>query len=431
MTQNVNYVFVLLFKKITLLRPALIDIYQDERRFLASLAQRSCEQNKLYEIILPSIKNEIKENSLNVFSMVAYQCLKENRSERPTMTWIIEKLEKALELQVNSKVVGFIRVGTWGRQNGGPQNNWSFELEQGHKLQKIAVDHGDDVIYSLMFTFECGGVFHTSNKAGGWAGGQTVSQVMFDSDEEIVGIKGSIGTRGSYTIISSLSFETNKRTHGPFGGTSNSVFSIPWDKGSLVGLYGFADYYIDGIGVYLKAHEEIMRIGTWGKTLPGGPQNKWSFQLEINHHLKKITIDHGDLIYSLMFTTQYRGVTYDSKKVGGWNGGDKISEVTFDWNEEINAISGTVASSRGADAGCIVISSISLMTNKKTHGPSGNVRGKPFTVAWDDGSFTGFYGLCGYYLDSIGVYLKARSRVFQLTTAPTEHIRYWDLILQK
>ncbi|KAI3797967.1 hypothetical protein L1987_33232 [Smallanthus sonchifolius] len=232
--------------------------------------------------------------------------------------------------------------------------------------------------------------------------------VTFDFDEEIVGIRGSIDTRDGRKIISSLYFETNKNIHGPFGKTSSSVFSLPLEKGSLVGFYGFASYYIDGIGVYVKAHhQEIIRVGTWGRTDQGGPQNIWSFQLESNHHLKKITIDHGDLIYSLIFTTQYRWLTNSSKKIGGWNGGDKVSEVTFDMDEEISAISGTVALSRGAYAGYTIISSISFVTNKKTHGPFGDVRGTPFILPWDDGSFAGFYGLCGYYIDSIGVYLKA------------------------
>ncbi|KAL8246256.1 hypothetical protein R6Q59_007472 [Mikania micrantha] len=329
-------------------RPAIINTHQDDSRFLASLAQRSLEQNILDEIIFPGIKNEMKAESLKVFTMVAYQCLKEKRTERPTMTWIVERLEKALELQ-------------------------------------------------------------TSNKVGGWAGGQTVSEVTFEIDEEIIGIKGRVGTRGGYAIISSLSFETNKRTHGPFGGTSNShEFSIPWDNsGSLVGFYGIAGYYIDEIGVYVKAREEIMRIGTWGSSNPDGEYAFWSFKLESNHHLKMITVDHGDLIYSLMFTTQYRGLTHNYKTVGGWNGGDKVSEVTFDWNEEIIAISGTVALSRGPNAGYTIISSLSFLTNIKTHGPFGSVRGTPFMVTWDDGSFEGFYGTCGYFLDSIGVLLKA------------------------
>lgn len=106
------------------------------------------------------------------------------------------------------------------------------------------------------------------------------------------------------------------------------MFSVPWDNGSLVGFYGLADNYIEAIGVYLKAHEEMIRVGPWGSQI-AGPQNIWSFQLERNHNLKKITIDHGDFIYSLIFTTEYRGLEHDSKKAGGQNGsGDKVSVVS-------------------------------------------------------------------------------------------------------
>ncbi|KAF5757139.1 putative protein kinase RLK-Pelle-CrRLK1L-1 family [Helianthus annuus] len=391
-------------------RLALVNKYQDERRFLDSLAPRACEQHSLDEITLPSIRHDMKESSFNIYSMVAYQCLKENRVERPTMAWIVEKLEEALKLQVDSKVAGFIRVGPWGKQSGDPMNSWSFELGPGLRMQKIVIDYGNDVIHSLMFIAECQGVLHTSKKLGGLAGGQTVSEVKFDFDEEIIGMNGSIGAQDSDTIISSLSFITNKRTHGPFGRPSNSVFSIPLEKGSLVGFYGFAGNYIDGIGVYVKAYDEITRVGTWGgRYVEPRPPNTWHFQLQRNHHLKNITIEHGDLIYSLMFTTQYRGLTHTSAKAGGWNGGEKLSKVTLDWNEEIIAISGTVAKSRGKYAGYTIISSISFVTIKETYGPFGTIRGTPFTVPWEVGSFAGFYGLCGYYIDGIGVYLKPKN----------------------
>ncbi|KAL4573073.1 hypothetical protein LXL04_019866 [Taraxacum kok-saghyz] len=306
----------------------------------------------------------------------------------------------------SSNAAKFIRVGTWGKQGeASPQNHWSFELEKNHKLVKITIDHGD-LIYSLMFTTKCGGVFHTSNKIGGWNGGDTVTEVNFVNDEEIICIDGTVGNRDGNVVISSLSFKTDLGIHGPFGSPTETVFSLPWNKGSLVGFYGLAGYYIDSIGVYLKPCEEIIRIGTWGKTQPGGPQNIWSFQIEAGQHLKKITIDHGDLIYSLTFITQARGVTFSTNKIGGWNGGETVSEVIFESDEQITGINGTTALSRGSSAGLTTVSSISFITNKKTHGPFGNVRGTHFPVAWDVGSFVGFYGLAGYYIDSIGVYLK-------------------------
>ncbi|KAI3514820.1 hypothetical protein L1887_13551 [Cichorium endivia] len=91
---------------------------------------------------------------------------------------------------------------------------------------------------------------------------------------------------------------------------------------------------------------------------------------------------------------------------GGWAGGETVSEVIFDENEEINSINGTIALSKGHCPGHRIITSISFLTNKKTHGPYGNIRGELFTVSFEDGSFAGLYGLAGAYIDSIGVYLK-------------------------
>nr|XP_043618547.1 probable receptor-like protein kinase At5g59700 [Erigeron canadensis] len=407
------YSFGVLLFEILCGRQAHIHGSQDGRGHLATLAKQSCEQDRLDEIILPNLKNQMREDSFKMFSKAAYNCLNKNRRDRPTMGEIVEMLEHALLLQVCSNSATFIRVGTWGKQTASLDNDdqWSFKLEPNHKLQKITIDHGD-VIYSLMFTTECEGIFDTSNKVGGSADGDIVSEVMLDDDEEIIEIKGSIGTRGGNTVITSLTFVTNyMTTHGPFGQESECVFSIPWGNGSLVGFYGFAGDFIDAIGIYLKADAEIMKIGRWGSI---DAQNYWSLKLERNHRLKKITIDHDDLIHSLKFTTQYRGSNYNSEKHGGgYGGGDQLSVVTLDGDEEIIGITGTVGQSRGNHPGWptsftwTIVSSISFVTDKRTYGPFGTVRGTPFSVQWDGGSFAGFYGYARGYLDAFGVYLKA------------------------
>lgn len=158
---------------------------------------------------------------------------------------------------------------------------------------------------------------------------------MFYEDEEIIGINGTVGTYNGYTVISSISFLTNKSIHGPFGQATKSSFLVSWPNGSFSGFYGLAGYYIDGIGVYMKASENIISIGPWGRD-SGDEPNRWSFQLEENHHLKKITIDHGDLIYSLIFTTTHRGLFQTSNKFGGWNGGENVSEVSSSQLRKIN-----------------------------------------------------------------------------------------------
>ncbi|XP_024967133.1 agglutinin-like [Cynara cardunculus var. scolymus] len=312
-------------------------------------------------------------------------------------------------LEVRKEVA---QVGIWGtKSKGSEQNRWSFLLENNHKLKKITIDHGD-LIYSLMYTTEDGrGCFHDSEKAGGWNGGCIVCEVTFDVDEEIIGIDGTVGVSTGefpgYTIISSLSFLTNKRTHGPFGKATGTPFAVPWNKGSFAGFYGLAGYYIDGIGVYLKASQETARVGLWGTESSTGPQYRWSFCLEKNHKLTKITIDHGDMISSLIFTSEdCMGSVHVSNKAGGYSDGSTISEVNLFWDEEIIEINGTFRVSSGTHIGK-TISSLSFVTNKRNHGPFGSATGTCFSVPWNKGSFAGFYGIASYYIDGIGVYLRA------------------------
>ncbi|XP_076952540.1 mannose/glucose-specific lectin-like [Bidens hawaiensis] len=302
------------------------------------------------------------------------------------------------QAETKRKGAGFTRVGIWGFHGGDPQDNWSFEIKEGHRLHSIRVGHGDDEILSLGFTTEYRGALSLSNIYGPDGGETTL--VTFDSDEELVGIQASSRILGRGTVISSLSFQTNKNTHGPFGRIAGPVFSLPWNNGSLVGFYGkysILGGLIEDIGVHLKPYWEIVNVGTWG-ALWNRPQTLWSFQLDRNERLDVITIIRKDGIESLRFNT--------SEKVDDRSGGGVYiaDNVVLDADEEIIGISGTIGAYPTRQ---VVLSSISFKTNKKTHGPFGDVKGDPFTVSWDDGSFAGLYGLQGSYINTIGVYLRA------------------------
>ncbi|PWA85450.1 C2 domain-containing protein [Artemisia annua] len=72
---------------------------KDKHRPLVGLARESYEKNIIDEIIFDSVKDDIKPDSLNVFTEIAYQCLNRKREERPLMTQIVEALETALKHQ--------------------------------------------------------------------------------------------------------------------------------------------------------------------------------------------------------------------------------------------------------------------------------------------------------------------------------------------
>ncbi|KAJ0661455.1 putative jacalin-like lectin domain-containing protein [Helianthus annuus] len=69
----------------------------------------------------------------------------------------------------------------------------------------------------------------------------------------------------------------------------------------------------------------------------------------------------------------------------------------FDADEEIIEILGSINHFP-------VISSLCIVTNKRRHGPFGPETGNSFSVSWDVGTFAGFYGRAGAFLDGLGFY---------------------------
>ncbi|PWA93206.1 jacalin-like lectin domain-containing protein [Artemisia annua] len=247
--RGLNYLHSVLFE-VLCGRLGMIGNYDDERRFLSHLARLRFEEGKLDEIILPSIRKQIKTNSLQIFSRIAYQCLEMDRKQRPTMALIMEQLQTSLEFQIGCRRM--TRIGLWGSSTGG--SPWSSQLGSNQKLRKIMIDH-EDWIYSIGFTTEEFGA--SSCQELKWAKIETNHPINFDANEEITGILGTVGvTTGRYAgyiVISSLCFMTNKTRHRPFGKETGTPFSVPWELGSFAGFYGRAGFYLDGLGCYLKA----------------------------------------------------------------------------------------------------------------------------------------------------------------------------------
>nr|XP_043609238.1 uncharacterized protein LOC122581141 isoform X2 [Erigeron canadensis] len=68
--------------------------------YFARMARAGYEEKTLDEKIDPDLRKQMScLESLNIFSETAYFCLKEQRSQRPDMKKVLQKLERALELQ--------------------------------------------------------------------------------------------------------------------------------------------------------------------------------------------------------------------------------------------------------------------------------------------------------------------------------------------
>ncbi|PWA51655.1 receptor-like tyrosine-protein kinase kin-15 [Artemisia annua] len=78
---------------------AVINDDQDNN-YLAAVAVTHYREKRLNEIIDWDIWNQIDSQSFNIFAETAYDCLNEERSQRPNIDEIVSRLEKALELQL-------------------------------------------------------------------------------------------------------------------------------------------------------------------------------------------------------------------------------------------------------------------------------------------------------------------------------------------
>ncbi|KAL4565122.1 hypothetical protein LXL04_029207 [Taraxacum kok-saghyz] len=70
---------------------------------LTGLARHCYELNKVDSIIFSSMVDEINPNSLRAFTTIAYQCLKIDREERPSITDVVRMLETALGYQADEE----------------------------------------------------------------------------------------------------------------------------------------------------------------------------------------------------------------------------------------------------------------------------------------------------------------------------------------
>ncbi|GJW20754.1 kinase-like domain-containing protein [Tanacetum coccineum] len=68
-------------------------------QFFSKLARSHYEKGTLTEIVDPLLRAQMNRDSIVIFSEIAYRCLNEDPSLRPTILVVIEELQKVLKLQ--------------------------------------------------------------------------------------------------------------------------------------------------------------------------------------------------------------------------------------------------------------------------------------------------------------------------------------------
>ncbi|XP_050211243.1 jacalin-related lectin 3-like isoform X1 [Mercurialis annua] len=141
-----------------------------------------------------------------------------------------------------------IALGPWGGQDG---HRWDDGVHS--TVRQLVIAHGSG-IDSIQFEYDKKGTSIWSEKHGG-SGGIRTDKVKLDYPEEyLVSVNGHYGSLNQWgsVFILSLTFQSNKRTYGPFGVEQGTYFSFPVTGGKIVGFHGKSGWFLDSIGIYLK-----------------------------------------------------------------------------------------------------------------------------------------------------------------------------------
>ncbi|XP_054820018.1 mannose/glucose-specific lectin-like [Prosopis cineraria] len=300
---------------------------------------------------------------------------------------------------VQADASGSISFGPWGGSGGK-----AFDFRVGSWIKEIIVDAPKTNIKSIAFTDANG---HKYGKFGGKDTDGTSDEKKIEINglsEYLTSISGTYGNYVGLNVITSLSFTTNLTTHGPFGASTGTSFSLPI-QGSLVnGFHGRAGDFLDAIGIHAKPWDDIeesISIGPWG----GSGGSPWSYAT--NEGINQIVINVGSNIKSISFqdTTGIASATF-----GGNNPNDlgERKTVQVNWpSEHLISISGTY----GAFARLQTITSLSFTTNLATYGPFGSSSGTSFSIPISNNTIVGFHGKAGDYLDAIGIFVRPENAI--------------------
>ncbi|KAM6549840.1 hypothetical protein CsatB_021516 [Cannabis sativa] len=145
---------------------------------------------------------------------------------------------------------GSISLGTWGGPKGDP---FGFMVGTTSWIKQIIIRH-DSNIKALSFKDEND---HNYGIFGGKNPNDLGREAIIEFDGRSEFLTSISGTNGSYvnyaSVITSLLFETNLNTYGPFGREIGTTFSLPIMRGAVVvGFHGKSNIYIDSIGIYVR-----------------------------------------------------------------------------------------------------------------------------------------------------------------------------------
>ncbi|KAJ9692146.1 hypothetical protein PVL29_011292 [Vitis rotundifolia] len=132
-------------------------------------------------------------------------------------------------------------VGPWG----GGGSSWDDGSYSG--VREITICYGW-CIDSIRVVYDKNGEPVSGDKHGG-SGGQSSEIKLQYPEEKLIGVSGHYHPFWFCgPVIRSLTFNSNRRTFGPFGAQVGTPFSLTTDGGQIVGFQGRSGWYLDAIG---------------------------------------------------------------------------------------------------------------------------------------------------------------------------------------
>ncbi|XP_030472553.2 jacalin-related lectin 4-like [Syzygium oleosum] len=282
----------------------------------------------------------------------------------------------------------FEAVGPFGNRNC--EGRWDDGKHT--DVRQIDVVSGS-AIEAITFTYEPGRSF-----AHGTSGGGTTNKINLDwLIEYLTSVSGYITSDFGSTIIHSLTFQSNKRTYGPFGTETGRKFSFPATGGKIIGFYGSSGSHLESLGAYLEPISHLHPIKCLG---PFGGQGGDPWDDGKFNGVKKIKMMLEDVVSCISFEYDTNGESIWSS-THGHNGNGDIHMVNLDYPREfLTSVSGYTRRYNS------VIRSLTFESNLRRHGPFGKEKGSFFSCALTCSKIIGFHGRSSIQLDALGVYFE-------------------------
>ncbi|KAL3723950.1 hypothetical protein ACJRO7_036029 [Eucalyptus globulus] len=141
---------------------------------------------------------------------------------------------------------------------------------------------------------------------------------------------------------------------------------------------------------------------------PYGGQGGDAFDDGTHNGVRQIRLYGQSIIESITIDYDHDGCFVRSSQHGGHAHDDETLVILDHPREYLISVSGHIDDDGGHD----VVRSLKIHSNKKTYGPFGSERGRPFDLSHSGRQIIGFHGKCSSHLHSIGAHFGPISHVY-------------------